>query len=112
MLKIFVTRIECHLLDVRWDEMGRYDIPAVIDFILKATSRQKIVYIGYSMGCAMFFVCMSTRPDYNNKIEAMFALGPAVSLAHLSSPVIRTVAPFVKQFEVTKFVFRYETNSY
>lgn len=80
--------------------MGRYDIPAVIDFIIAETKRQKLVYVGFSMGCAMFFVCMSTRPNYNDKIETMIGLAPAVSLGNMASPVIRAVAPFVKQIEV------------
>lgn len=86
--------------------MGRYDIPAVIDFILEKTERSKLIYIGYSMGCAMFFVCMSTRPDYNEKIEIMMALAPAVSLGNLRSPVIRAIAPFVKQVEVQHLLFQ------
>lgn len=89
--------------------MGRYDIPAVIDYILSKTNRKKLVYIGFSMGCGMFFVCMSTRPSYNEKIELAIALAPAVSLGHLGSPVIRAVAPFVKQLEVTPILLTANT---
>jgi lysosomal acid lipase/cholesteryl ester hydrolase len=87
---------------LRWDEMGKYDLPAVINFILTTNGNPegKLSYIGYSMGASMFFVAMITDPDLNTKIEVMIALGPAVSLAHIASPVIRAIAPFVKYIEV------------
>ena len=34
----------------RWDEMGLYDIPAELNYILKKTGGQKLIYIGHSMG--------------------------------------------------------------
>lgn len=30
--------------------MGFYDIPAELDYILNVTGREKLVYIGHSMG--------------------------------------------------------------
>lgn len=36
--------------DFSWEEMGTYDTPAVIDFILKTTGAEKINYIGHSEG--------------------------------------------------------------
>lgn len=83
-----------------WDEMGKHDIPAVLNFILAKTGRDKLIYIGYSMGCSMFFVAMSTHPELKAKIELMVGLAPAVSLAHMISPAIRLIAPFVKYAEV------------
>lgn len=82
--------------------MGRYDIPAVIHFILARNGRpeMKLSYIGYSMGASMFFVAMIAHPELNSKIEVMIALGPASSLANIQSPVIRAIAPFVKHIEV------------
>ena len=80
--------------------MGRFDISAVIKFILDVNGRDKLSYIGYSMGACIFFVAMIDHPDLNSKIETMIAMGPAVSLAHMANPIIRTLAPFVKYIEV------------
>ncbi len=80
--------------------MGRFDIPAVIKYILTANGREKLSYIGYSMGACVFFVAMIAHPELNYKIDTMIALGPAVSLAHMGNPFVRTVAPMVKQIEV------------
>lgn len=82
--------------------MGKYDVPAILNFILSKTGHDKLIYIGHSMGCSMFFVAMSTYPELGSKIELMIALAPAVSLGHSASPVMRTLAPFVKQVEVNE----------
>ena len=34
----------------RWDEIGNYDIPACINYVLKVTRKERLVYIGHSMG--------------------------------------------------------------
>jgi pimeloyl-ACP methyl ester carboxylesterase len=70
-----------------WHEMGVYDLPAVIDYILKTTGTQKLHYIGHSMGSTMFYVLMSERPEYNSKILAMFSLAPVAFLSHITNPM-------------------------
>ena len=60
--------------------MGKYDIPAVINFILATTGRSSLSYVGHSMGCAMFFIAMVYYPELNSKIDVMIALAPATSL--------------------------------
>ena len=80
--------------------MGKYDIPAELKYVLAKNGASKLSYIGHSMGCAVFFVAMITNPDLNTKIEAMFALGPATSLAHMRSP-LRFATPFAVPLQVT-----------
>lgn len=36
-----------------YDEMARFDLPAVIDFILQKTGQENIYYVGYSQGTTM-----------------------------------------------------------
>ncbi len=33
-----------------WEEMGKYDLPAVTDYILSLTKQEKIAYVGHSQG--------------------------------------------------------------
>lgn len=47
----------------RWDEMGLYDIPATLEYILRTTGRQKLIYIGHSMGNSNFLSCQLMRID-------------------------------------------------
>jgi lysosomal acid lipase/cholesteryl ester hydrolase len=55
-----------------WDQMGNYDIPASINYILSVTKQPKIVYIGHSLGSAVFFIAMIKHPELNDKIDTMF----------------------------------------
>lgn len=77
-----------------WDEIGRYDLPAMIDYVLSATSKEKLAYIGHSQGTTAFFVMCSEKPEYNEKITTMIALAPVAWMSHLKSPLVRMVAPF------------------
>jgi len=38
------------VLKYRFDEMGRYDLPAVFNHVLTVTGRNKLVYVGFSIG--------------------------------------------------------------
>lgn len=67
--------------------MGYYDLPAELDYVLNVTGSPDLYYTGHSMGTTMFFVLTSTRPEYNNKVRVMAALGPAVFLDHTKSVI-------------------------
>ena len=86
--------------------MGKYDIPAVMTYILSVTGNAKLNYVGHSMGTSMFWVAMITRPELNDKIENMFALAPVSSLAHMRS-VIRHLAPFQSTIQVNLWLTMY-----
>ncbi|XP_075230311.1 lipase 1-like [Lycorma delicatula] len=58
-------------------EMGVYDLPATIDYILSHTTYDSLQYVGHSLGTTMFFVMCSERPEYMNKVRLMFGLAPA-----------------------------------
>ncbi|XP_053675061.1 lipase 1-like [Anopheles nili] len=84
-----------------WHEMGYYDLPAVIDYILQVTTARRLHYIGHSQGTTVFFVLTATRPEYNEKIVRMYALSPAVYARHIRSPIFRWLAenaPAIKKF--------------
>uniref|UniRef100_A0A8D9E787 Gastric triacylglycerol lipase n=1 Tax=Cacopsylla melanoneura TaxID=428564 RepID=A0A8D9E787_9HEMI len=81
--------------DFSFHEMGVYDMPAFIDFILKKTNQDKVAYIGHSMGTTMFYVMASMRPEYNEKILVQLSLAPIAYLGHTTSAV-RLAAPFAK----------------
>lgn len=71
---------------VRWDEMGRYDIPACIDYVLDVTEQEKLAaYIGYSLGCTLFFIGAINKPRMNEQVDMMIGLGATSSIAHLDN---------------------------
>ncbi|CAH0403267.1 unnamed protein product [Chilo suppressalis] len=62
------------------DEMGRYDLPAMVDFVLNNTGSEKLNYVGFSQGGGTFFIMCSERPEYCEKVYVMIALAPATRL--------------------------------
>jgi len=81
-----------------WDEMGKYDIPAMIDKILKVTGETKIFYIGHSMGTTGFMVMANERPQYQELVHLANFLAPVAYVDHMKSP-IRYLAPYINSVE-------------
>lgn len=75
-----------------FNEMGRYDLPAVIDYILGTTNSIKLMYGGHSQGTTSFFIMCAERPEYNKKIAIMIALSAVVYMNDIRSPLIRLAA--------------------
>lgn len=86
-------------------ELGIYDIPTSMDYILNKTEQTKMHVFGHSQGSTGLFILASEKPEYNEKIEMMHHLGPAVFLSHLKSPVLWPFAPYVDKIYV-RFQFR------
>ncbi|XP_054287935.1 gastric triacylglycerol lipase-like [Macrosteles quadrilineatus] len=59
-----------------FDEMGKFDLPAAVDYILKKTNKKTLSYIGFSMGTTMFWTFAHYWPDYMSKIDCMIAMAP------------------------------------
>ncbi|GLV35374.1 uncharacterized protein CBL_01476 [Carabus blaptoides fortunei] len=72
-------------------EIGYYDLPATIDYVLNVTNQKSLFYICHSMGCTVFFILCSTRPEYNSKIRLMHGLAPAVYIVHKPSPLMKLI---------------------
>lgn len=56
--------------------------------------------IGHSQGLSSILVLASEKPEYNDKFKMIHALGPAVFLSNMKSPILRTAAPFVNSLQV------------
>lgn len=80
-----------------WHEIGLYDVPNMIDYILKTTKEQKLHYIGHSQGTTVYLVMLSEKPEYNNKIKTAHLLGPAAYMGNMKSPLTRAFAPILGQ---------------
>ncbi|XP_026753514.1 lipase 3-like [Galleria mellonella] len=72
--------------DFSFDEIGRYDLSAMIDYVLQITGRNNLQYIGHSQGTTTVFILCSERPEYNEKISVMIALAPSAWISHIRSP--------------------------
>lgn len=81
-------------------EVGKYDIPATIDYILSTTNSTQLHYIGYSMGSCVFFIMASERPEYQPKIRSQISLAPVAFLSNTRSS-LRFMAPYAKMLNVS-----------
>ncbi|PBC29636.1 Lipase [Apis cerana cerana] len=92
-----------------WHEIGVYDIPATIDYVLEKTNKEKIFIISHSQGGSAFFVTASERPEYQNKIIASFSMAPAVFMSRTNNPLFKILAPFSNDIKyLTKLIGMYE----
>jgi pimeloyl-ACP methyl ester carboxylesterase len=70
---------------------------------LKTTGQKKLFYLGHSQGTTSFFVMATELPEYQNKIQAMFAMAPVAYCTRLKSPVARFIATFFGSIDVCSF---------
>lgn len=81
--------------------MGRYDVPAMLSFVIKKTRRPKLVYVADSLGCTAFFMAMNYRPELNQRVAVMFALAPSTSVGHIRDPMLKNIViPFYEPLRV------------
>ncbi|XP_049535775.1 lipase 1-like [Anopheles darlingi] len=83
-----------------WHEIGLYDLPATIDYILERTQQRRLHYVGHSQGTTAFFVMTSMRPEYNEKVIEMQALAPVAFMEHMRSPLLRLMTRFLNTLNV------------
>ncbi|NXF03764.1 LIPN Lipase, partial [Smithornis capensis] len=72
-----------------FNEMGKYDIPAELYFIMNKTGQKDVYYIGHSEGAATGFVAFSTYPELAQRVKMFFALGPVTACPHATSILIK-----------------------
>lgn len=82
-MKIIARKLICF----SYHELGIYDLPAMIDYILDTTRHEKMYYIGHSEGTTQFWVMASEKPEYNSKIILMIGLAPAAFSGNIRGPI-------------------------
>ncbi|NWV30033.1 LICH hydrolase, partial [Origma solitaria] len=72
-----------------FDEMGKYDIPAVLYFVMNKTGQKDVYYFGHSEGSASGFIAFITYPDLSQRIKVFFALAPVLTITDATSPMVK-----------------------
>ncbi|EMP24621.1 Lipase member M [Chelonia mydas] len=75
-----------------FDEMGKYDIPAVLYFAMNKTEQKQLYYVAHSEGTTLGFIAFSIRPDLAQRIKMFFALGPVATITFAKSPLVKIVS--------------------
>ncbi|KAI8129748.1 Lipase 3 [Lucilia cuprina] len=80
-----------------WHEIGHYDLAAMVDYALlnNGQGQKAIHYVGHSQGTTAFFVLLSTRPEYNEKIKTAHMLAPVAFMNNMNDLLVRTLAPYL-----------------
>jgi len=73
--------------DFSWDEMARYDLPAMIEFVLEYTEEEEMFYAGHSMGTTAFMAMHKYRQDLGAKIRLANLLAPVAGEANMGGPI-------------------------
>jgi len=74
-----------------WDhsftEIGNYDIPAAIDYILEKTNKKKISAVAHSMGTSALVTAMADKSKryYSKVLDSVVFLSPVVRMDYSSS---------------------------
>lgn len=73
-------------------EMGFYDLPKTVNYILNKTRKNNLYYVAHSQGTSIMYVMCSLKPEYNKKIKMYAHLSPIAFLDNMYSPLLRMVA--------------------
>ncbi|XP_042644869.1 lysosomal acid lipase/cholesteryl ester hydrolase [Tyto alba] len=71
-----------------FDEIGKYDIPAELYFIMNKTGQKDVYYVGHSEGSTAGFIAFSTYPELARRVKVFFALGPVATITYATSPLV------------------------
>jgi len=88
-----------------FQEIANYDLPAMIDYILKLTKKDQVYYVGHSQGTTAFYALCSLLPSYNNKIAAMISLAPVAYMDNMVSPMLRLLSTVGGSLELVTGLF-------
>lgn len=66
-------------------EIGIYDVPSSIDYVLKKTGSKDLNFVGHSQGTSVFFVMVSERPEFNSKVRLMTALAHVLFMEYVKN---------------------------
>ena len=70
-----------------FDKMSKYDLPAMLNFVLQTTSQTSLYYVGHSQGTTIGFAEFSTNKELAGKVKKFFALAPVARIGHVETPM-------------------------
>lgn len=68
--------------DFSFDEMALYDLPAIIELVLKESGQSQIYYVGHSQGVTIAIILCAKRAAYNLIIKFLVGLSTATWMTH------------------------------
>ncbi len=76
-----------------WQDMGDYDLPAAIEYVIATNEYPKVAYVGHSQGTTQMFYGLAKNEDYfADKVSVFLAFGPVLRLTHCQSELLFFIA--------------------
>lgn len=75
--------------DFSMDEIIKYDVRSMVDYVLKARSVKTLAVVAHSQGTTATFGLMTLKPKYNKIIKPFIALAPVFSAHEVKSPAMK-----------------------
>lgn len=94
-----------------WQQMGEFDVPANVNYILANTGQEKLSYIGHSQGTSQMFAQLSDNPDFADKINIYCAFAPIASIYHQTIWAI-DLAAYTPLAQILEFLGFYDILPY
>merc|ERR1712142_81467 len=73
--------------DFSFDQISKFDLPAMIELALSKSSASSLYYVGHSQGTMMIWAGVSENQFLQKRIKLVFALAPVARLEHIYSPI-------------------------
>lgn len=74
------------------DEMAEHDLPAVADYVARASGCSRFAYVGHSQGAAIAMAGLSLRTTLRGRLSVAVLLAPAAYLGNVASVPLLALA--------------------
>ncbi|RWS22719.1 hypothetical protein B4U80_13508 [Leptotrombidium deliense] len=85
------------------DEIAAYDLPATINYILSVAGKANLTLIGHSQAAKISLQMLSTKTDYQQKIDKLIYIAPVARLGHTKAIFYRSLFPLL----INSFLYFY-----
>jgi len=87
-----IVNREPGLLRLNWtvDDHINHDIPAVLEYVLKQTQSQKVIWIGHSMGAMIMFAYLGLHADA--PVQSFIGISGPMYMVHPANDVLELLA--------------------
>lgn len=89
--------------DFTYNEMGEYDLPANLQYILSHTQAQQVVYFGHSQGTTQWFIANALNTGISQYFKAFIGLAPVAHVTNQRSVFVKTL----DLLEIPDLVYEY-----
>uniref|UniRef100_A0A6P8IGI2 Lipase n=1 Tax=Actinia tenebrosa TaxID=6105 RepID=A0A6P8IGI2_ACTTE len=84
--------------DFSFDEMAKYDLPAMINYVTKVTGQPTLYYAGHSQGTMIGFIEYGRNPELIKKVKAFYALAPVSTVTYMKG-ALKYLSYFTPELE-------------